>query len=187
MQQALYLGIDTATPYLSAALWSREQGVISTFTDKVDRDHARQIMDVLESLFRDHHLSPADVRGIGVGTGPGSYTGVRVGIATAKGLARGWGVSLVGASTLAAIAFGQLAAGESAIITLDARRNQVYAGVFQRTLTGVTVLAEHGKYPLAELQTVFGTLPVIQDNPPDAVYIARHAADGGLPAEAQYL
>jgi tRNA threonylcarbamoyladenosine biosynthesis protein TsaB len=183
----LYLGIDTATPYLSVALWSPELGVVSTLTDKVDRDHARQIMGVLRSLFGDHHLSPADVGGIGVGTGPGSYTGVRVGIATAKGLARGWDVPLVGASTLAAIAFGQLAAGESAIITLDARRNHVYAGAFQRTHTDVKVMTEHGKYPLAELQTVFGVLPVIQDSPPDAVYLAQRAADGGPPAEAQYF
>jgi tRNA threonylcarbamoyladenosine biosynthesis protein TsaB len=183
----LYLGIDTATPYLSVALWSPEQGVIGTFTDKVDRDHARQIMGVLESIFRDHHLSPADVRGIGVGTGPGSYTGVRVGIATAKGLARGWDVPLAGVSTLAAIAFGQLTAGKSAIIALDARRNHAYAGAFQRTQTDIKVLADYGKYPLAELQSVFGALPVIQDSPPDAAYIAQRAALSSAPAEAQYL
>lgn len=181
-----YLGIDTATPHLSVALWSPDEGVTAHFVDKVDRDHARQLIGVLDTLLRDNELAPSAILGIGVGTGPGSYTGVRVGIATAQGLARGWGVPLVGASTLAAIAFGRLSPGQSAIVTLDARRNHVYAGAFQRTATDVTLLAHHGKYPLAELQAIFGTLPMIA-GPPDATYLAQRAAQDNSAAEAQYL
>lgn len=181
-----YLGIDTATPHLSVALWSPDEGVTARFVDKVDRDHARQLIGVLDTLLRKNQLAPSEILGIGVGTGPGSYTGVRVGIATAQGLARGWGIPVVGASTLAAIAFGRLAPGQRAIVTLDARRNHVYAGAFQRTATDIAPLANHGKYPLTELQAVFGALPMVE-GPPDAAYLAQRAAQDNSAAEAQYL
>ena len=116
---AVFLGIDTATPYLALALWS-PSGTLASFSEEIGRDHAKRVLPDLETLFSRAGVAKTDLVAIGVGLGPGSYTGLRVGIATARGLARGLGVPVGGRSTLEAIAFGRLELGEKGIIALDA-------------------------------------------------------------------
>lgn len=67
-----------------------------------------------------------------VGTGPGSYTGLRVGIATALGLARGSGARILGIASGEALVFGELAAGETGAVVLDARQGEIYFAAFRR-------------------------------------------------------
>lgn len=181
-----YLGIDTATPYLAMALWSPDTTEVASISERVERAHAARLFGALEQLLRQHDIGPKALAGIGVGVGPGSYTGLRVGIASAQGLARGLGLPLIGESTLSAIAYGQLPVGARAIVTLDAHRGRVYAGLFERLETGVRALSEPGKYLLAELTATFGALPVVS-GPPDAGYLAQRAAEGGGTLAAHYL
>ena len=91
----LLLGIDTATEYLALSLVAAPSGapgsepgaeVLGTVR-KLGRDHAAQLMGELEALMSEAGVARSDVRGVGVGVGPGSYTGVRIGVATALGLA----------------------------------------------------------------------------------------------------
>ena len=82
-----YLGLDCSSPYLALALY--DGGVLASFCEDVGRDHAKRITGALDTLFEQAGLTPGDLRGVSVGVGPGSYTGLRVGIATAQGLARG--------------------------------------------------------------------------------------------------
>lgn len=184
----IYLGLDTATPYLSLALWSEEKDVLATFAENIGRDHAKRIIIEIDKLFQTANVLPSQLVGLGVGVGPGSYTGVRVGIATAKALAKGLNVPLVGVSTLAAMAFAGLRENERGVVALDARRESVYTGVFEKHGDEVQEHSPVQKLTLVALHQQFPELPYIQDVCPDASYIARLAATkNALPVEAIYL
>ena len=75
-----------------------------------------------------------------VGVGPGSYTGLRVGIATALGLARGTSAGVVTVPSVAALAYGALKPGEEATVLLDARARELYIARYRRDEVGVTEL-----------------------------------------------
>ena len=171
----VFLGIDTATPYLALALWSPERGTLEDFNEEVGRDHAKRVLLDLETLFSQAGIAKTDLAGIGVGLGPGSYTGLRVGIATARGLARGLGIPVGGRSTLEAIAFGRLQLGEKGIIALDARRENIYTGVFEQKETSVDTLEAISKRNREEMQAAHPGVRYLENKPPDAVYLARMA------------
>jgi tRNA threonylcarbamoyladenosine biosynthesis protein TsaB len=184
----LYLGLDTATPYLSLALWSPERGVIRGFTENIGRDHAKRIIVEIDNLLERANVFASQLTGIGVGVGPGSYTGVRVGIATAKALAKGLNVPLVGVSTLAAMAYGVLKEDERGVVAMDARRGFVYTSVFERRGEEVLELSPPQKIELSKLREQDTAHAYFQDNCPEASYIARCVyKDKALPVEAIYL
>ncbi len=189
----LYLGIDCATPFLSLALWDDVRGQVAAFQEEVGRDHAARIVGELAELFRRGSAAPSAVHAIGVGVGPGSYTGVRVALATAAGLGRAWNVTVAGVPTLAAMAAGALRPGESAAVALDARRGNVYAAVYRRpepaTILEAMRLEELravAKLPREGLATRLGARRVIEDAAPSAAYTAA-AARELRPAVAVYL
>ncbi len=182
----IYLGLDTATTYLSLAL-STEAEVLQASCTRLQRDHAKCIIGELDALLQRASLTRQNLAGIAVGIGPGSYTGLRVGIATAQGLARGLGISLTGVSTLAAIAHGQLQEDETAIMTLDARRGQVYAAMYHRSDSSLTECLAPHKVVLTELKERFPGYRLVQDAAPDASYCALQASLSTTPAIALYL
>ncbi len=173
----LYLGIDTATPYLALALWSPGGGALASYGEEVGRDHAKRLVGELDRLMREAGVKRRELRGVAVGLGPGSYTGLRVGIASAKGLARGLGVPLYGVSTLEAMASSSLATGQTAVVALEAGRGRVYAAAFKRGVRGITPLGEISKPARAEIPSLYPGLKLIENQPPDAAYIAAQGAN----------
>lgn len=179
----LFLGLDTATSYLALALWSPAEGTLAAFAERVGRDHAKRLLPELEALLGRAGGTRGDLKGIAVGTGPGSYTGLRVGAASAQGLARALGVPLVGVATLEAMAAGALLPGERGALTLDARRERVYAAAFSRDSHAdsssaearLRSLGEVHKLERSELEARFPGLEVIHDPPPDPAYLAAQA------------
>ena len=169
----LILGIDTATQYLCLALVERNGEVLAHTAEPVEREHAVRIVPALEALLGAAHATPKDVVGISVGMGPGSYTGLRIGVATAKGLADGLGVSVGGADTLAAIAAEGLVPGQTGLAMLDARRGNVYYGVYRREPDGVSGLSAPQKGARADVEARHPGLPVVEGLPPSAVWHAR--------------
>jgi tRNA threonylcarbamoyladenosine biosynthesis protein TsaB len=105
-----------------------------------ERAHASDLMPALDALVRELGATPADVSAVYVGTGPGSYTGLRVGVATAQGLALGCGAPLVGVPSLELLAWSALAQGERGAFALDARQGEVYLARYERRGTGLEVL-----------------------------------------------
>jgi tRNA threonylcarbamoyladenosine biosynthesis protein TsaB len=152
---------------------------MSSSHELVGREHARKILPALEDLFSQASTEPATLRGIGVGVGPGSYTGLRIAIATAKGLARGLDLPVTGCDTLAAIAFGYLRDGEMGIAALDARRGNVYAGIYQKGGDEITVVEAAAKADKRALQNRYPKLSWIEDQVPYAEHIARQASTRG--------
>jgi tRNA threonylcarbamoyladenosine biosynthesis protein TsaB len=107
-----------------------------------DRPHASDLLPALQALLEQLGAGPAELDAVVVGTGPGSYTGLRVGVATALGLARGAGAALYGVPSLEALAFGELAPGQSAAFLLDARQGELYLARYLREAAEVRALLE---------------------------------------------
>lgn len=104
---ALILHIDTATAIGSVCL-SRNGEVLETLENADQKDHAATVTLFVRELMERHHIRPEQLDAIAVSAGPGSYTGLRVGVATAKGLCYTWDKPLIGVSTLQMMASGML-------------------------------------------------------------------------------
>jgi tRNA threonylcarbamoyladenosine biosynthesis protein TsaB len=135
------LALDTATEACSAALWL--DGQVLAAEEVLDRGHGERILPMVDELLRHAGLALVDVDAVAVGRGPGGFTGVRLGLGVAQGLAFGAGKALVGISNLAAVALRALArhpAAARVLVCADARMREVYAAHYARTPEGLVVL-----------------------------------------------
>lgn len=125
---ALILLIETATKSCSVSLSSENK--IITCKEKVNEQysHAEDLNIFIESLFKNTDFSINDLEAIAVSKGPGSYTGLRIGVSTAKGLCYALNIPLISVSTLRAMAFGMIQKEKSDLYCpmIDARRMEVY-------------------------------------------------------------
>lgn len=137
---AIILHIDTATAIGSVCI-SRGGEVLETLENADQKDHAATITLFIQQLMQRHDITPEQLDAIAVSAGPGSYTGLRVGVATAKGLCYTWNKPLIGVSTLQMMAAGmqqQLQRKDIYFIPMiDARRMEVFTAVYNDELTPV--------------------------------------------------
>ena len=131
MNELKILAVDTATEACSAALLVGDK--LFSRWEEAPRDHTRKILPMVQAVLEDAGISLSDLDAIAFGCGPGSFTGVRIGISVAQGLAFGAGVPLIGISTLAAMAQGayRLDGAEQVLTAIDARMNEVYFGRYE--------------------------------------------------------
>lgn len=134
----ILLAFDTAQGALSAAIMDGE-GVLASSFEPRTRGHAEALMPLLETMLAEAALGFADLDALAVTVGPGTFTGLRVGLAAARGLALARALPLVGVTTLEAVAEPAGAeADEIAIALFDARRDEVYMQAFAPTLAPLT-------------------------------------------------
>jgi tRNA threonylcarbamoyladenosine biosynthesis protein TsaB len=105
-----------------------------------ERPHASDLLPTLERLLSRAGARVRDLELVVVGTGPGSFTGLRVAAATAMGLARGGRAQLFGVPSFEALAWRELALGEQGALLFDARQGELYFGRFRRAAEDVEVL-----------------------------------------------
>ncbi|MCD6618207.1 MULTISPECIES: tRNA (adenosine(37)-N6)-threonylcarbamoyltransferase complex dimerization subunit type 1 TsaB [Aeromonas] len=131
MNELKILAVDTATEACSAALLVGDK--LFSRWEEAPRDHTRKILPMVQAVLEDAGISLSDLDAIAFGRGPGSFTGVRIGISVAQGLAFGAGVPMIGISTLAAMAQGayRLDGAEQVLTAIDARMNEVYFGRYE--------------------------------------------------------
>jgi tRNA threonylcarbamoyladenosine biosynthesis protein TsaB len=143
------LGIDTATGSASAALVQDGEILADEVRPQPKAGHAEVILSLVQSVFVKTDTRFSDLDGIAVSIGPGSFTGLRVGLSTAKGLVYGrQSLPVAGISTLLANA-SRIAACDLLICSmLDARRKEVYASFFRRTSDRLARLTEDTLAPL---------------------------------------
>lgn len=134
---ALALALETSTRRPSIAL--RIDGRWIEKHLEGSRAHASDLLPSVIALLEEAGCAPRDLREIHVGLGPGSYTGLRVGIATAQGLARGTGALTRGLPSPEALAHGELEVGQSAWWLQDARQGQVYCAHYSRRASNLHV------------------------------------------------
>jgi tRNA threonylcarbamoyladenosine biosynthesis protein TsaB len=126
----MLIALETSTDVGSVAI-GRGAELIGEVVIGGRSRHAESLLPSLEFIMRSGGVDRADIRGIVVGAGPGSFTGVRVAAATARGLAAGWNVPLYAFSSLAALAL-DTAVDRAVWALFDARRGEVYAAAYER-------------------------------------------------------
>ncbi|MFD0897655.1 tRNA (adenosine(37)-N6)-threonylcarbamoyltransferase complex dimerization subunit type 1 TsaB [Loigolactobacillus binensis] len=126
----LVLAIDTSNRALTVALATPQQ-LLGEVTLNVKQTHSDGLMPALTYLFKATKKVPADLDRVVVAQGPGSYTGIRIAVTTAKTLAWTLNKALVGISSLAVIASNVLEQGRLIVPLFDARRNAVFTGAYQ--------------------------------------------------------
>ncbi|MAM60421.1 tRNA (adenosine(37)-N6)-threonylcarbamoyltransferase complex dimerization subunit type 1 TsaB [uncultured Maritimibacter sp.] len=120
------LAFDTSAAHCAAALLSGGR-IVDTRVEEMGRGQAERLMPLLEEVLADAGLGWRDLDAVAVGVGPGNFTGIRISVAAARGLALGLARPAVGVSTLEAQAFGQALPVRA---VADARRGMVYVQTF---------------------------------------------------------
>ncbi len=138
---ARILSIETSTSMCSVAL--HERGALLALAEiKEPGAHAEKLLLLVDEVFEKAELSFGDLDAVAVSQGPGSYTGLRIGVSTAKGIAYGLDIPLIGINTLQAMAASQpLNQGEFVVAVLDARRMEVYTQTFGYANQEITSIA----------------------------------------------
>ena len=150
------IGIDTASRVGGVAL-VEEGRLLGAHVLGIEASHSEQVLPALEALMEEGSVPPERVRGIAVTVGPGSFTGLRIGIAVAKALAYAWGVPVRGVSTLAATAWALRGVDGVVCAALDARRESVYCAFFdgpalaEREDVELARLGEERRAPVVEV------------------------------------
>lgn len=125
------LAVDTATEICGVAIMIDEE-IVSESTTPQGRTHAQGVMDTIRRALVQSGTTVADLTGLVVTRGPGSFTGLRIGISTVKGLAAAAGKPIVGVSTLAVLAHQAPDSAHWVCPMIDARRNEVYWSLYER-------------------------------------------------------
>jgi tRNA threonylcarbamoyladenosine biosynthesis protein TsaB len=156
------LGIEAATPVAGVAVVSDGRLLAERFINN-KKTHSGHLLPMIKAVIEESGLKPADIGGVAVSSGPGSFTGLRIGMSTAKTLAQIWEVPVVGVGTLDALAHPLAGLSNLVCPILNARKNEVYAAVYDGTgtdmknLTGSMALnPDH----LAGLLSRWGDRPV---------------------------
>lgn len=124
------LTIDTSTIVASVAILNEEK-LVGEMIINHQKKHSEKLMIAIDHLLSDGGLSIQDIDVFGIVSGPGSFTGLRIGMATVKGFAQALNKPVVGVSTLESLAMNIPFADGLICPVLDAQRNQTYTGVFQ--------------------------------------------------------
>ena len=144
----MIFGFDTATPSTAVAVWAPDGVEIELRDDPpqgVRPGHAGRLLTLAEEALDRAGASWDDVERIAVGVGPGGFTGLRLGIATARALAQARNLPLAGVSSLEALAAGARGQAERVVAVIDARRGEVFAaspGRFEPVALAPDALAE---------------------------------------------
>lgn len=122
--------IDTSNQPLAVSL-VKEDTVLLNYQSNIKKNHSLQLMPVIESLMNEANVSPKMLTGIVVANGPGSYTGLRIGITTAKTMAYSLDIPLYEVSSLKSLAMTYNSKTDLIVPIFDARRDHVFAGVYK--------------------------------------------------------
>ena len=161
----LILAFETSAKAASVALW--EGKLLGESYQNTGLTHSQTLMVMAEDLMKQCGKAPADVTHVAVAAGPGSFTGVRIGVAAAKGFAWGREIPLCGVSTLQAMAL-TLGVWEGTVCcVMDARRNQVYNALYRAEGGSITRIREDRAISLEELgeelREISGTIYLVGD------------------------
>ena len=124
------LALETSAKAVSAAV-SEDGKILCSGYQDTGLTHSRTLMPIVEHILKNTGLTVADMDAIAVAAGPGSFTGIRIGVAAAKGLAFAADKPAVGVSTLAAMARNVAFCDGLVVCAMDARRQQVYNALFE--------------------------------------------------------
>lgn len=127
------LSIDTSTLVMGVSVFCMKEGkVLGEVVTNLLKNHSVRLMPTIERCLSDLELQPADLEAIAVTSGPGSYTGIRIGVTTAKTFSWVRGIPLYSESSLTVLAMNGFRFQGLVVPLFDARRERVYSGLYQR-------------------------------------------------------
>jgi tRNA threonylcarbamoyladenosine biosynthesis protein TsaB len=144
------LAFDSATSACSAALW-RDGDIVAHRLKPMQRGHGEHLMGMVRAVLADSGAGFPDLDLLAVTTGPGGFTGLRIGLAAARGMALAGGLPCIGLFTLEAVAYGVPQSereGACVLAVIDSKRDDIYGQVFS-DVSGVS-----GLQPLGEAEAV---------------------------------
>ncbi|MBN2587470.1 MAG: tRNA (adenosine(37)-N6)-threonylcarbamoyltransferase complex dimerization subunit type 1 TsaB [Candidatus Fermentibacteraceae bacterium] len=140
----LWLGIETTSPTGGIAL-TRNGEVLAEEFFPVMATHSENLLPGIARMLERGRTSGEDIAGIAVSAGPGSYTGVRIGISTAQGLAKGWNTGVVAVGTLRVLAVS-VGSPQPVLACIRAREGEVFAAVYSSGSPEAAVIVEPAVY-----------------------------------------
>ena len=149
------LTIDTSTTSCSVALSIGEK-IVSEYQGNNGKTLSSRVLDFVSRVLDEAGVTADELDGIGVAIGPGSFTGLRVGIATAKGLAMATGKQVAGFSSLAMLAMNLPWAAYPVSPMFDARKNEIYCGLYDCQDVPVPLVQDNVVPPARFLQGLEG-------------------------------
>lgn len=139
----MILAINTSTPQFGVATLREDGTLVTECAVGLRQKNFQGFMPVVDFIINSFRGSPSDIKGIAVATGPGSFTGLRVGLAAAKGIAQGLEVPVVGVPSLEALASRIPESRHPVCPLIDSRKGEVFFGLFRReSEAGLTRLQE---------------------------------------------
>ena len=154
------LGIDTSSKFLSIAV-SEDKNIIKEESYLLDRQHSSQLVPKIKELIKKSRLSIKKIDGFVVGIGPGSFTGLRIGVSTVKGFGIALGKPCIGVASIDAIACNADSASCNEIVpVIDAKRGQVYAAIYRKKGNQIIRISEYLLLPIDELMKTIKGSPV---------------------------
>ncbi len=138
----LILGIETSTPQASVAIGS-EQGVVASALVARGASYNEFLLPAIRFCLEQSNLGYRNLGGVAVSLGPGLFTGMRVGVATAKALAQALSVPIVGMASLDLVAYEVRYTPKTICAVLDARRNQVFHAFYRPSPGGIQRMSEY--------------------------------------------
>lgn len=148
----IILAIDSSTPVAGVAIIDKEKIWAESFLN-TGYTHSEFLMPMIESIFQKANLQPQDIDAIAVSKGPGSFTGLRIGMVTGKSLAQVLGKKLISVPTLDILAFNLWGQGGIICPILNARKNEVYTALYEMQGQELVRLNDYtaiGPFDLAE-------------------------------------
>ena len=145
------LAFESSAKAASTALLS-DGCLLAEYTQNSGQTHSRTLMEMAKNMLSGCDLTPQDIDAVAVAAGPGSFTGVRIGMACAKGFAWGRQLPLFGVSTLEAMVRGAACADGIYCACMDARKGQIYNAVFEWTAGTLLRCTEDRAIAISELE-----------------------------------
>jgi tRNA threonylcarbamoyladenosine biosynthesis protein TsaB len=191
----IVLAIHSTTPRLGVAI-TKDGDILGELTLSPSRQHLENVTLAIKDLTQNAGIHLREVDAFGAATGPGSFSGIRVGLAVVKGLALALGKPAIGVPSLAILAWQAIGHGELAVPVIDARRQEVYAAVYRREVNDVSMIEGPYLTKLEEfprlLDRYSDPLVVCGDRVADGfvesrVNVVRSPVDGPSPAACAAL
>lgn len=183
------LAFETSAKAASAALLEDGRLMAESFQNS-GLTHSRTLMKMAEDMLQNCGLTPSDIDAAAAAAGPGSFTGVRIGVAAAKGFAWGRGIPCRGVSTLEAMAWTAPPCGMLIVPVMDARRSQVYCAAFYRRKDGIERVLEDAALSLEELSGRLREIPgekILVGDGAELCYDTLRDRMAGLELSAEHL
>lgn len=178
------LAIDTAAPRLQLALLLADARV-DVSVDEIATGHAELIFERIAALLSRNKLTYADLQRVVTTTGPGSFTGLRIGLSAARGIGLARGIPVVGVSSLVALSL--TAVGPTTVL-VDARRGEAY---FQTFSGPAMPLSDGALLPIEQARAaILAGSELVESNIADIAALARHGAaldPAHYPPEPNYI